>query len=210
MGKLSELAVKYKTDKWDHHFYTEHYEKALQHLKDEKFNLLEIGVGGYEFPDRGGASLNMWADYFPNANIVGFDYYDKSKIQKKPWIKLHIGNQSLPPDLMATNLQEGPFKVIIDDGSHINKHQIISFETLFPLLEDDGIYIIEDTETSYWKDYGGSEDLQYPHSCLAYFINKIHELHYRTNGIPADYFTEHIESIQFFNNIIIIRKGYNA
>lgn len=209
MGKLSELAVLHKTDKWDHHFYTEHYEKALQHLKDETFNLLEIGIGGYEYPDRGGNSLRMWADYFPNANIVGFDLYDKSKISKQPWVKAYKGDQFLAPDLEAVHAQEGPFKVIIDDGSHINRHQVFSFETLFPLLADDGIYIIEDTETSYWPAYGGG-DLEHIHSCVYYFFQKVHALHYRTNGIPADYFTEHIESIQFFNNIIIIRKGFNA
>ena len=44
MGKLSELAVLHKTDKWDHHFYTEHYEKALQHLKHNKHEVVVFHV----------------------------------------------------------------------------------------------------------------------------------------------------------------------
>jgi hypothetical protein len=211
MGKLSTLAVQHGTDKWDHHFYTEHYEKTLGHLQKEKFNLLEIGIGGYEFKDRGGASLRMWADFFPYANIVGLDYHDKSKISKQPHVNVYKGDQNSVTDLMNLHALEGPFDVIVDDGSHQCAHQVKSFEVLFPLMNPNGIYIIEDTETSYWPDYGGSMDLDHKHSCIAYFMKKIHELHYRTNGTPKhDPFTDTIESIQFFNNIIIIRKGYNA
>ena len=39
----------------------------------------------------------------------------------------------------------GTFDIILDDRSHLNKDVIQSFETLFPLLNDNGIYIIEDT-----------------------------------------------------------------
>ena len=33
----------------------------------------------------------------------------------------------------------------MDDGSHTNKDVIKSFELLFPLLNDNGLYIVEDT-----------------------------------------------------------------
>lgn len=213
MGKLSDLAVQHGTDKWNHHFYTEHYEKTLGHLQNETFNLLEIGIGGYEFPDLGGASLRMWADFFPNANVVGFDYYDKSKIKKQAHVKVYHGDQSNEEQLMCVHLLEGPFHVIVDDGSHMCAHQIKSFETLFPQMPDGGIYIIEDTETSYWKDYGGTMELGtiQQQTCVGYFMHKLHQMMYRTNVTPKhDPFTDIIESIQFYNNIIIIRKGYNA
>jgi len=213
MGQLSDLAVKHGTDKWNHHWYTEHYEKTLQHLKEKQFNLLEIGIGGYEFPDRGGASLNMWAEFFPYAKVVGFDYYDKSKIARLPGVKTVQGDQSSENDLNKLWQSYGPFDVIIDDGSHLTAHQIRSFEVLFPLMPDGGIYIIEDTETSYWKDYGGNLvlDIIEKKTCIGYFMNKLHEMMYRTNGMPKhEPFTDIIESIQFYNNIIIIRKGYNA
>lgn len=215
MGKLSNLAVQHGTDKWNHHFYTEHYEKALSHLQNETFNLLEIGIGGYGFPEQGGASLRMWADFFPNANIIGLDFCDKSKIDiRNRKIVAVQGDQYSKEDLLKLQTDHGPFTVIVDDGSHMCEHQIKSFETLFPLMPDGGIYIIEDIETSYWKDYGGTKetwDIIDNPSCLAYFMFKLHEMHYRTNGMSKNGpFTDTIESIQFFNNIIIIRKGYNA
>ena len=37
------------------------------------------------------------------------------------------------------------FDIILDDGSHSNKDVINSFELLFPLLNDNGLYIVEDT-----------------------------------------------------------------
>ena len=64
MNYLSQLAIKHGTDKWGHHFYTDKYEDILKHLKEAEIKLLEIGVGGYEFPDRGGGSLRMWKEYF--------------------------------------------------------------------------------------------------------------------------------------------------
>ena len=210
MGLLSQLATEHKTDKWGHHYYTEHYEKAFCHLRNKPINFLEIGIGGYEFPDRGGASLRMWADYFPMAQITGIDFYDKSGLQMPGHVKMFKGSQADKGFLEKINQQCGPFDIILDDGSHHCGHQIYSFETLFPLLKADGIYVIEDTETSYWPDYSGSKDLDDKNTCIAYFMQKIHELHYRTNGLPKSDFTEHIESIRFFNNIIMIQKGYNA
>jgi hypothetical protein len=39
----------------------------------------------------------------------------------------------------------GGFDLIIDDGSHVPEHQVLSARTLIPpILNPDGIYIIED------------------------------------------------------------------
>ena len=52
----------------------------------------------------------------------------------------------------AVDEQYGPFDIIIDDGGHTMEQQIISIETLFPLLSDGGVYLVEDTHTSYWSE----------------------------------------------------------
>jgi hypothetical protein len=210
MGRLSQLAVQHGTDKWGHHYYTEHYENALNHLRNQHINLLEIGVGGYEYPDRGGASLRMWADYFPLGNIYGLDIYDKSGVQVQHNVKIFQGSQIDPACLNSILDQIGELHIVVDDGSHHNGHQVFSFEHLFPKLQPNGIYIIEDTETSYWPDYAGSADWEDKNTCINYFLDKVHRMHYRTNGFAAGPFEETIESIQFYNNIIIIRKGHNA
>ena len=45
----------------------------------------------------------------------------------------------------------GPFDIIIDDGGHTMEQQIASIETLFPALNEGGVYLCEDTHTSYWE-----------------------------------------------------------
>ena len=54
---LTELGrEEFGTDKWGRHRYTPHYERHLGHLRDEKFTLFEIGIGGYD-PSRAGRGL---------------------------------------------------------------------------------------------------------------------------------------------------------
>ena len=62
---LTALAIRHGTDKWGPHFYTPVYHELFAHLRDAAVRLLEIGIGGYGYQTVGGASLRMWADYFP-------------------------------------------------------------------------------------------------------------------------------------------------
>jgi hypothetical protein len=49
--------------------------------------------------------------------------------------------------------KHGPFDIVIDDGGHTMLQQIASVETLFPLLNEEGTYLVEDCHTSYWPAY---------------------------------------------------------
>ena len=44
----------------------------------------------------------------------------------------------------------GNFDIVIDDGSHVPSHQLLTFETVWPHITPGGIFVIEDIETSYW------------------------------------------------------------
>ncbi len=137
------LARLHGTDKWGTHQYALHYQKHFERLRNRRLNLLEIGVGGQENPKIGGHSLRMWKDYFPNANIYGLDIYDKSSLEE-PRIRIFRGSQADTHLLKQIVSETGRLDIVIDDGSHINEHVITAFQTLFPLLADDGIYAIED------------------------------------------------------------------
>ncbi len=64
---LDELAARHGTDKRvGIHAYTKWYEALLSPLRWQPINFLEIGV-------QNGYSIKMWADYFPNAKLVGID-----------------------------------------------------------------------------------------------------------------------------------------
>lgn len=208
-GNLNKLAIRHNTDKWGSHWYTEHYDFHFRNFKKSKIKIFEIGVGGYDTPYLGGNSLRMWRDYFPNGKVISLDIEDKSPLNEKR-IKIYKGSQTDKEILEIINNENGPFDIIIDDGSHINSHVIFSFQHLFPLLKNGGIYAIEDTQTSYFSDFGAnSMNFDDNSNIVGYFKNLIHGLNYAEYQIEKyepNYFEKHIESIHFYHNLIIIHK----
>ncbi|MFN5464660.1 MAG: class I SAM-dependent methyltransferase [Cyanobacteriota bacterium] len=214
---LNELAKKFGTDKTDHHFYMQHYQNHFSKWRRKKFNLLEIGIGGYEDPRGGGQSLRVWKAFFPHANIYALDIYDKS-YHDESRIKTYMGSQVDETLLKRIVEEAGGFDIIIDDGSHINEHVITTFNLLFPRLNLDGIYVVEDLQTSYWEtdafgnDWGGSKDLQAPFTSMNLLKNLVDCLNYQEFMIDhysPSYFDKHIKAISFYHNIAFIEKGKN-
>ena len=72
MNKLKDLFALHGSDKASKHKYDIVYEKYMSHRRDEKINLLEIGVFK-------GDSIKVWLDYFPNATIYGVDIFVRIK-----------------------------------------------------------------------------------------------------------------------------------
>jgi hypothetical protein len=96
----------------------------------------------------------MWERFFDKAEIFGVDIYDKTQLQEGRK-KIKQGSQVDASFLESLSDEVGGFDLIIDDGSHLNEHIICTFEILFPKLNDNGIYVIEDVQTSYWPEFGG-------------------------------------------------------
>jgi hypothetical protein len=209
-NNLPELAMLCGTDKWGLHRYAVHYQRHLQHLKSRRFNLLEIGVGGHDAPDKGGASLRMWKAFFPLANIYAIDIFDKSPHQE-PRIQIFRGSQADPDFLHHVVGKIGQLDVVIDDGSHVNAHVIASFNTLFPLLVENGIYAIEDLQTAYWPEFGGSNDPDFPGSSMAMLKSAVDGLNWEEfhdrQPQPLD---KTISAISFYHNLAFVLKGENV
>ena len=209
---LCQLAVHFKTDKWGTHRYAQHYQRHLQHLKNDSFNLLEIGIGGYSKAGKGGASLRMWKHFFPAAHIYGMDIRDKSFVDEDR-ITTFVADQSDPESLRAVAGKIGELDVIIDDGSHLSPHILRTFETLFPLLRDGGIYAVEDTQTSYWPEWQGSIDRQDPNtsmSMLKALADGVNYEEFVDDDYQPTYADRHVVAVHFYHNLVIIEKGTNA
>ena len=219
---LTKLALFFGTDKAGHHHYTKHYENHFKSIRNRKMNILEIGVGGHNNPVSGGHSLRMWKSYFPNSIIHSIDIYEKSELEEKR-IKIYQGSQA--DDVFLKNLAAtiGSFDIIIDDGSHINSHVLTSFKVLFPFLKNGGIYVIEDTHTSYWpkkekksgifKEFGGdSENFNNLDTIMGFFKSLIDGLNHQEFLLPGykpNYFDKNIVSFHFYHNLIFIYKDNN-
>lgn len=211
-NNLTKLGHIYGTDKVGEHFYTEHYQTHFKKFRLKKINLFEIGVGGIKNPLKGGESLRMWKKYFPLAKIFSIDIHDKSALQEKN-ITIFKGNQ-VDKDFLEEVCNEIDEKdIVIDDGSHMNEHVIESFKILFPKLKDGGIYVVEDTQTSYWEHYGGNnKDLNNPKTMMNFFKSFTDSLNKQEFLIPnyeQTYFDKKIVSMHFYYNLIFIYKGNN-
>jgi demethylmacrocin O-methyltransferase len=206
-AELNLLAALYGTDKYGEHDYTPVYQELMRPWRGRPVRLLEIGVGGYS-EVLGGESLRMWESYFRRGRIYGIDVYDKTALSGGR-VRVLQCSQVDAPQLSALARELGPFDFIIDDGSHINAHQIATFGILWPHLKDGGAYIVEDTQTSYWPSYGGGPlgAPGYARSCMQWFkdladsVNLPEFLQPAPPGLDAG-----IGSIAFHHNLIVVRK----
>lgn len=118
----------------------------------------------------------------------------------------------------------GPFDMILDDGSHINRHVITSFNHLIDYVKSEGVYIIEDTCTAYWDEWEGG--FRHPASSIEFAKNLVDDVNF--NGqLQEQFWSVHarredlltkqtnekglnirtdIESINFLNGITILTK----
>ena len=97
--------------------------------------------------------------------------------------------------------------VIVDDGSHVSAHVILSFETLYPSLKPGGIYIVEDIGTSYWPHYGGSRDANAGWTMMNYFKRAADWVQRPfAAGEPGGSILASLEFVHFWPNFIVMRK----
>jgi hypothetical protein len=136
-------------NKWIH--YLDIYEKHFAKFVGKKFTMFEIGVSK-------GGSVEMWRDYFgKDVTIVGIDIDKKCKQYEGEQINIEIGDQSDWNFLQMLIDKYGIPELVIDDGSHIMKDLIASFNFLYPLLKDGSIYLAEDLHTCYISEpYNGN------------------------------------------------------
>ena len=210
---LTKFAEIFNCDKWGRHSYTIHYQDHFYKLRRKKLRILEIGIGGYKSPNSGGASLRMWKAFFINSKIFGIDLFLKKGIEEQR-IKTFQGSQDNKKFLMNVIKKVGQPDIIIDDGSHINSHIVNSFKILFPFLKDGGIYVIEDIQTSYWPEFGGStKNMESGRSAVNFFKSLIHGLNHSeflNEKYNATYYDKNIVSLHFYHNLIFIYKGPNT
>lgn len=186
--------------KWWHYF--EIYHRYLNRFVGTAVRMLEIGV--YK-----GGSLQMWKDYFgEKAVIVGIDINEDCRQYAEDQIYVDIGSQGDCGFLKNVCEQYGPFDIVLDDGSHFMKDQITTMETLFPLIREGGIYICEDTHTSYWPLFQGA--LLDENTFIEYSKRLVDEI----NGqhVKREYeafrtkFWGSLRAIHYYDSIVVAEK----
>lgn len=136
------------TDKAEHS-YLPRYDGLFHNLRDKKIKILEVGVFA-------GASLALWAEYFPNAEIVGVDitgrFLRTELLEKYPNVRVEIRD-------FYKNPLDDKFDIAIDDGSHYLIHQLTFLDIMRQRLQPGGMAIIEDISTESLRVFRMLKDL---------------------------------------------------
>ena len=186
--------------KWDHYF--EIYEKYFSKYKGQKLNILEIGISQ-------GGSLQLWREYFGDAvNIFAIDINPECKKFETGGTKIFIGSQSDRRFLADVIDQMPDLDIILDDGGHTMEQQKVSFEMLYSKVKSGGLYIVEDTHTSYWYEFHGG--IKKPGTFIEYskdMIDSLYEDHIiDKDKISKSEIARNINAISFYDSIIVFEK----
>jgi hypothetical protein len=149
MKTLTEIGIFFNTDKATNHNFTEFYDSYFSFLRNEKFNILEIGIWK-------GESLKMWKEYFPNSNIYGLDI-NNLKYLEEDRIFIEQADQT-DINRMNTVFPNTKFDIIIDDGGHSMYQQQLSLISMMHRLKRGGFFIVEDLHTSLGPHYFYNND----------------------------------------------------
>jgi len=136
---LNEIGLQNNSDKSSaYHCYLDLYDRYLTPIRQNKNNILEIGI-------LFGDSIKIFKEYFSESTIYALDIVDKTNLTEQN-VNIIVGDQS-DRDLL-NKFPNDFFDLIIDDGSHKMRHQQVSLGVLFPKLKSGGVYIVEDLHTS--------------------------------------------------------------
>lgn len=121
--------------------------------------VVEVGVAG-----GGAAALLM--EWFHPETLCLIDIEDHTTPNFKNYLKTESGknircflnvdqsNKTRLEQVIKSEFQDEKLDLVIDDASHLYEPSLATFETLFPKLKPNGLYIIEDWGWSHWQgDY---------------------------------------------------------
>lgn len=162
--------------------------------------MLEIGVFG-------GGSLQMWKEYFgPGCKIIGIDIDPECKQHADEDIDIFIGSQDDPKVIEQIFAAYPEINIVLDDGSHIMRHMIRSFEMIYYRISSDGVYMVEDTHTCYWPQYDGG--LKRAGSFMEFVKDKLDEInavHIR-EALPISNFTRSTDCIACYDSVVAFER----
>ena len=193
------------SDKWDPYF--DVYEQYFTKFIDTNSTFVEVGV-------QGGGSLEMWRKFFGSkTKIIGIDVDPAVLNNQSEGNKIVIGDQA-DENFWNKFLEEVPeIDMFVDDGGHYMNQQIITFMKVFPKIKAGGVYVCEDTHTSYWRNtggqLGGKQTFVEFAKAISDLINYEHIEDADKYNIPRSIVdvTDDIKSVCFYNSMVVFEKG---
>jgi cephalosporin hydroxylase len=182
--------------------YFDIYHRHFAGFRGQPLTMMEIGVFN-------GGSLRMWRDYFgPQATIVGVDINPECKQFSEPGIDIVIGDQADRVFLRSLADRYPDLAVLVDDGGHRMHQQIATFEELYPRMRSDGVYLCEDTCTSYMPIFdGGYRQPQTFIESVKLLVDRLNAFYSSDQSqFAPDEFTLTTDSLHFYTSAVVIEK----
>ena len=186
--------------KWLHYFeiYNKHFERYI----GKDVTIMEIGVNK-------GGSLQIWKKIFgPNSKIIGVDINPECRQMEDDQISIYIGDQEDREFWRKVKEEIPKLDILIDDGGHYMRQQIVTFEEMFSHVKDDGVYMCEDTATSYNKKKYNSGHKN-PDTFIEYsknFIDYIHAWYSQEESLQVNEYTKTMNSLHYYYGVLAIEK----
>lgn len=185
-------SVPYLSIKYDTYFPV--YEALLQKYVDREVTVVEVGVFN-------GGSLFMWRKFFgPKARIIGIDLNPDACEWEKHGFEIYIGDQSSDTFWIELFQKIGKVDVLIDDGGHTNRQQIVTSHYAIQNINDGGVLIVEDVHTNYFREFGNPSNYS--------FVNFAHKIvdgvNSRSYALRQTYaqYSSRVYSLSFFESMV--------
>jgi hypothetical protein len=151
-----------------HSKYFSVYNDLFKKYINRKIVFVEIGV-------LDGGSLELWRRFFgKKARIIGIDLNPDCKKFSKKGIEIFIGDQSDPRFWKNFFKEIGMCDIVLDDGGHTNSQQIVTAASCIPNIKNNGMFVCEDTHTSYMQEYNNPSE----HSFIEYTKKLIDDVNF--------------------------------
>jgi len=149
----------------------------------------------------------MWKEYFgPGANIIGIDINPACNTFKSMGVDIFIGSQDDEELLEDIVRKYGGIDIVIDDGSHLSRHLIKTFEYLYPHVSANGLYLLEDLHACYDSNHEGGylQEGSFIEYCKAR-MDSINAT-YTGGQVAVDAFTRTTDSMSVYDSVVVFEK----
>lgn len=193
-GRLRELfaSAPLSANKWDSYF--DVYERTFARFVGRGITFVEVGV------DAGG-SLLMWKAYFQNARIIGVDINPDARELARHGVEIFIGDQASEAFWDEFYKAVGPIDVLLDDGGHHNREQIVTVDRALPQVRDHGVVLVEDVHTSYMRQFLNPAR----HSFINFAKHLVDSVNAGAPGVGGtDRHRDVVSAVEFHQSIVVI------
>lgn len=176
------------------------YDSLLKQFQGKNVTFVEIGV-------LDGGSLFMWRTFFGDkARIIGIDLNPEAIKWREHGFEIFIGDQRRISFWKEFFSNVGNIDILLDDGGHKNDQQIVTTLCVLPNINDGGILIVEDTQTSFMK-FGNFKQ----NSFINFMLGNVKKIHARCDDLILNnnIFAELVHSIEFYSGICAIKVNRN-